>query len=146
MPPRKYSLNSPRNLWRNDSLACLCLISSTASGRPLTPQSIKVTHHVPWKLTGEQCSNETWGCWPKVLPEHATKPLFKCCPWGLGRLQQDGPKCVFQDPIIQKLARHSSLATTQRYIEVSEDKLFNAVNGISVWISANYSAQCSNLS
>ena len=35
-------------------------------------------------------------------------------------------------PIIQKLARHSSLATTQRYIEVSEDKLFNAVNGISV--------------
>tara|TARA_B100000963_G_C22576561_1_gene648721 strand:+ start:398 stop:865 length:468 start_codon:yes stop_codon:yes gene_type:complete len=31
-------------------------------------------------------------------------------------------------PIIQKLARHSSLSTTQRYIEVSDDKLFNAVN------------------
>jgi integrase/recombinase XerD len=35
-------------------------------------------------------------------------------------------------PIIQKLARHSSLATTQRYIEVSDDKLFNAVNTINV--------------
>ena len=35
-------------------------------------------------------------------------------------------------PIIQKLARLSSLATTQRYISVSEDKLFNAVNGINV--------------
>lgn len=35
-------------------------------------------------------------------------------------------------PIIQKLARHSSLSTTQRYIEVSEDKLFNAVNTINV--------------
>ncbi len=35
-------------------------------------------------------------------------------------------------PIIQKLARHSSLSTTQRYIEVSDDKLFNAVNSISV--------------
>lgn len=35
-------------------------------------------------------------------------------------------------PIIQKCARHSSLATTQRYISVSEDKIFNAVNTINV--------------
>ena len=35
-------------------------------------------------------------------------------------------------PIIQKLARHSSLATTQRYIEVSDDKLINAINTVSV--------------
>lgn len=33
-------------------------------------------------------------------------------------------------PIIQKLARHSSLSTTQRYIEVSDDKLYNAVNTV----------------
>ena len=33
--------------------------------------------------------------------------------------------------VIQKLARHSSLSTTQRYIEVSNDKLYNAVNTIS---------------
>lgn len=35
-------------------------------------------------------------------------------------------------PIIQKLARHSSLSATQRYIEVDEGKLFNAVNTVSV--------------
>ena len=35
-------------------------------------------------------------------------------------------------PIIQKLARHSSLATTQRYIEVSDDKLINAINTVCV--------------
>lgn len=35
-------------------------------------------------------------------------------------------------PIIQKLARHSSLATTQRYIEVSDDKLINAINTVSI--------------
>ena len=35
-------------------------------------------------------------------------------------------------PIIQKLARHSSLSATQRYIEVDESKLFNAVNTVSV--------------
>ena len=34
-------------------------------------------------------------------------------------------------PIIQKLARHASLSTTQRYIEVSDDKLYNAVNTVS---------------
>ena len=33
--------------------------------------------------------------------------------------------------VIQKLARHSSLSTTQRYIEVSDDKLYNAVNTVS---------------
>ena len=33
--------------------------------------------------------------------------------------------------VIQKLARHSSLSTTQRYIEVSNDKLYNAVDTIS---------------
>ena len=33
--------------------------------------------------------------------------------------------------VIQKLARHSSLSTTQRYIEVSDDKLYNAVNAVS---------------
>ena len=30
--------------------------------------------------------------------------------------------------VIQELARHSSMATTQRYIDVSDDKLKNAVN------------------
>ena len=32
--------------------------------------------------------------------------------------------------VIQKLARHLSLSTTQRYIEVSDDKLYNAVNTV----------------
>ena len=32
--------------------------------------------------------------------------------------------------VIQKLARHSSLAVTQRYIEVSDAKLKNAVNSV----------------
>ena len=35
-------------------------------------------------------------------------------------------------PIIQKLARHSSLSATQRYIEVDEQKMFKAVNTVSV--------------
>ena len=35
-------------------------------------------------------------------------------------------------PIIQKCARHANLATTSRYISVSEDKIFNAVNSINV--------------
>jgi len=30
--------------------------------------------------------------------------------------------------VIQELARHGDLSTTQRYIEVSENKLRNAVN------------------
>ena len=30
--------------------------------------------------------------------------------------------------VIQELARHSSMTTTQRYIDVSDDKLKNAVN------------------
>lgn len=32
--------------------------------------------------------------------------------------------------VIQKLARHSSMVTTQRYIDVSNDKLKNAVNSL----------------
>jgi len=35
--------------------------------------------------------------------------------------------------VIQKLARHSSLAVTQRYIEVSDEKLRNAVNTVRVF-------------
>ena len=35
--------------------------------------------------------------------------------------------------VIQKLARHSSLACTQRYIEVSDAKLKNAVNTVRVF-------------
>jgi len=35
--------------------------------------------------------------------------------------------------VIQKLARHSSLAVTQRYIEVSDAKLKNAVNSVRVF-------------
>ena len=34
--------------------------------------------------------------------------------------------------VIQELARHSSLAVTQQYIDVSVDKLRNAVNLVSV--------------
>ena len=32
--------------------------------------------------------------------------------------------------VIQELARHSSMMTTQRYIDVSNDKLKNAVNAL----------------
>lgn len=34
--------------------------------------------------------------------------------------------------VIQELARHSDLSTTQRYIDVSVDKLRNAVNLVSI--------------
>ena len=35
---------------------------------------------------------------------------------------------IDENPLIQELARHSSMVTTQRYIDVSDDKLKNAVN------------------
>ncbi len=34
--------------------------------------------------------------------------------------------------VIQELARHSDLSTTQRYIDVSVDKLRNAVNLVGI--------------